>query len=119
MCPVIDAEHQLERKGQRASKKSTLPSKRNILMFMERVAVLRASARFTKNTAQIDKVMAVTNKMLAESAELLKMFLLQALRQIMSREYRDSSSHARVSHHGTFALDGFKALGIPLRSTDG
>ncbi len=72
VCPVIDAEHQLERKGQRASKKSTLPSKRNILMFMERVAVLRASARFTKNTAQIDKVMAVTNKMLAESAELLK-----------------------------------------------
>ncbi|NBX16607.1 MAG: FAD-binding oxidoreductase [Proteobacteria bacterium] len=72
VCPVIDAEHQLESKGQRAGKSSALPSKRNVLMFMERIAVLRASARSTKNNAQIEKVISATNKMLAESAQLLK-----------------------------------------------
>lgn len=72
VCPVIDAEHQLERKGQRASKSPILPSKRNVLMFMERVAVLRASARSTKNSPQLERVVQATNKMLAESASLLK-----------------------------------------------
>jgi len=72
VCPVIDAEHQLEAKGQRKSSKSTLPSKRNILMFMEKIAVLRASVRSTRNQSQIDKIMVVTNKMLSESADLLK-----------------------------------------------
>ncbi|MEY3902105.1 MAG: hypothetical protein RL189_1411 [Pseudomonadota bacterium] len=72
VCPVIDAEHQLEGKGIRASKRPILPSKRNVLMFMERVAVLRASARFSKNAGQVEKVMQATNKMLAESANLLK-----------------------------------------------
>ncbi|NBW82512.1 hypothetical protein EBR21_12230, partial [bacterium] len=72
VCPVIDAEHELERKGIRASKKTILPSKRNILMFMERVAVLRASARSTRNSAQLERVVQATNKMIAESAELLK-----------------------------------------------
>lgn len=72
VCPVIDAEHQLERKKGRQSKKPVLPSKRNILMFMERIAVLRASVRTTQNTRQIDKLMAATNQMFAESAALLK-----------------------------------------------
>ncbi|NBO37376.1 FAD-binding oxidoreductase [bacterium] len=72
VCPVIDAEHQLERKGQRASKNPVLPSKRNVLMFMERVAILRASARSVHNSGQLENVVAATNKMLAESASLLK-----------------------------------------------
>lgn len=72
VCPVIDAEHQLERKKKRQSKKSVLPSKRNILMFMERVAVLRASVRTTQNARQIEQLMAATNQMFAQSAELLK-----------------------------------------------
>lgn len=72
VCPVIDAEHQLEIKGKRGSKKSVLPSKRNILMFMERVAVLRASSRATQNAGQFEKIALATNQMLAESAALLK-----------------------------------------------
>ena len=72
VCPVIDAEHQLESKGQRRSKSSTLPSKRNFLMFMERIAVLRASARATHNTGQFERIVTATNEMLAESASLLK-----------------------------------------------
>lgn len=72
VCPVIDAEHQLEKKGQRHSKRPVLPSKRNVLMFMERIAVLRASARATHNSAQFEKIMGATQQMLAESASLLK-----------------------------------------------
>lgn len=72
VCPVIDAEHQLERKKGRNSHKSVLPSKRNILMFMERIAVLRASARTTQNSRHVDRLVAATNQMFAESAELLK-----------------------------------------------
>jgi Fe-S oxidoreductase len=72
VCPVIDAEHQLERKKERQSKKPVLPSKRNILMFMERVAALRASARTTQNARQIDQLISATNQMFAQSAALLK-----------------------------------------------
>lgn len=72
VCPVIDAEHQLERKKNRHSKSPVLPSKRNILMFMERIAVLRASVRTTQNSRQIDKLLSATNQMFAESASLLK-----------------------------------------------
>ncbi|MEY4065626.1 MAG: hypothetical protein RIR26_1834 [Pseudomonadota bacterium] len=72
VCPVIDAEHELEKKGQRQSKNPVLPSKRNILMFMERIAVLRASARGTHNARQYERIVAATNKMFAESASLLK-----------------------------------------------
>jgi glycyl-tRNA synthetase beta subunit len=44
ICPVIDAEHELEKEGKRNSKKPILPSKRNILMFMEKIAHLRKNA---------------------------------------------------------------------------
>ena len=72
ICPVIDAEHELEREGKRNSSHSVLPSKRNILMFLERMAVVKRSAASTGNAQTLARVEAVTSAMIAESAQLLK-----------------------------------------------
>jgi FAD/FMN-containing dehydrogenase/Fe-S oxidoreductase len=72
ICPVIDAEHELEREGKRKSTTSVLPSKRNILMFMERLAMARMGTLATGNEKSLSRVQALTSQMLAESAHLLK-----------------------------------------------
>lgn len=72
ICPVIDAEHELEREKKRGSSKSVLPSKRNILMFMERMAIVRKSALATGNQQTFDNIQDLTAKMFKESATLLK-----------------------------------------------
>jgi|GEM_PF-590651 len=72
ICPVIDAEHELEREGRRGSKMPVLPSKRNILMFMERIALARRGAAATGEKAALARVETLTRKMVEESAILLK-----------------------------------------------
>lgn len=78
-CPVIDAEHALEAERQsrkrpwsRFKARPVLPSKRNILMFLERIAAARRGAREGTDPAAASKVVALTNAMIAESADLLK-----------------------------------------------
>lgn len=75
-CPVIDAEHELAREGNRKSKEPVLPSKRNILMFLERVALTRrgaaAASSRSGDAGVLARVEEVTSKMIAESADLLK-----------------------------------------------
>ncbi len=71
ICPVIDAEHELERENKRNSKKSVLPSKRNILMFMERISHLRKGAEQTGDKNTIEKIINTTTLMMKESASLL------------------------------------------------
>ena len=44
ICPVIDAEHELRRDNPRGYKDSVLPSKRNLVMFLEWVAALSKSS---------------------------------------------------------------------------
>lgn len=72
ICPVIDAEHALAKKGKRKANAPVLPSKRNILMFMERIAIARKTAQAHNDKTVYDSVMQATNSMLAESAALLK-----------------------------------------------
>lgn len=64
ICPVVDAEHELAREGKGGRTSSVLPSKRNILMFLERIAHVR------KGNASA-AVLSATQKMLKESAALL------------------------------------------------
>ncbi|WP_397600134.1 FAD-binding protein [Silvanigrella sp.] len=71
ICPVIDAEHELEREKKRNSKTSVLPSKRNVLMFMERISHLRRGAEQTGDPHLIDKILTTTSLMMKESAALL------------------------------------------------
>lgn len=72
VCPVIDAEHELEREQKRNGKNSVLPSKRNILMFMERITHMRRTAQQSNDPHLVDKIMQTTSLMLKESASLLK-----------------------------------------------
>lgn len=71
VCPVIDAEHELERERKRRSKVSVLPSKRNILMFMEYIAHARKTAEQTQNSSALLRVINATSSMMKESAALL------------------------------------------------
>lgn len=71
ICPVIDAEHELEREKKRKSKKSVLPSKRNILMFMEYISHLRRSSEKTEDKNYINAIAKVTTNMMKESISLL------------------------------------------------
>ena len=79
ICPVIDAEHELEKESGRNSKSSVLPSKRNILMFLEKMVVSDGVARSVSKevppgtaNGSLVALQAATQKMFAESAELLK-----------------------------------------------
>ncbi|APJ04443.1 FAD-binding and (Fe-S)-binding domain-containing protein [Silvanigrella aquatica] len=72
ICPVIDAEHELERENKRNSKKPVLPSKRNVLMFMEQISHIRRGVEQTGDTYRIEKIIQTTSQMMKESAELLK-----------------------------------------------
>ena len=72
ICPVIDAEHELEKKQARKSTQSVLPSKRNLLLFMERMALIRSGAQSGNQPSHYNQVMEVTQSMFAESARLLK-----------------------------------------------
>lgn len=45
VCPVIDAEHELRRENPRSASSPVLPSKRNLVMFLEWVASLRMGSR--------------------------------------------------------------------------
>lgn len=71
VCPVVDAEHELEREKKRKSKTSVLPSKRNILMFMEKIAHMRKASEQTQDKNAVDKIFKVTAQMMKESASLL------------------------------------------------
>lgn len=71
ICPVIDAEHELEREKKRNSKTSVLPSKRNILMFMERISHLRRGSEQTNAPHLVQKILNTTSLMMKESAALL------------------------------------------------
>jgi FAD/FMN-containing dehydrogenase/Fe-S oxidoreductase len=72
ICPVIDAEHELEREGARGrNPRPVLPSKRNILMFLERVAAARRGAETATDASARGRVEALTNAMIRESADLL------------------------------------------------
>lgn len=71
ICPVIDAEHELERENKRNSKGAVLPSKRNILMFMERISHLRRASEQTNDKHTIEKILNTTALMMKESASLL------------------------------------------------
>jgi FAD/FMN-containing dehydrogenase/Fe-S oxidoreductase len=71
ICPVIDAEHELERENKRNSKNPVLPSKRNVLMFMERISHLRKGAEQTNDKHTIEKILNTTAMMMKESASLL------------------------------------------------
>ncbi|KAB8029766.1 FAD-binding and (Fe-S)-binding domain-containing protein [Fluviispira multicolorata] len=71
VCPVIDAEHELERENRRKSKQSVLPSKRNILMFMEKITHIRRAAEQTEDKNAVEKIFKVTAQMMKESASLL------------------------------------------------
>lgn len=64
ICPVIDAEHELAREGNGKRVLPVLPSKRNILMFLERLAHVRKSGASAA-------VLKATQNMLKESASLL------------------------------------------------
>ncbi|WP_158998194.1 FAD-binding and (Fe-S)-binding domain-containing protein [Pigmentibacter ruber] len=72
VCPVIDAEHELEREKKRNSKNSVLPSKRNILMFMEKITHIRRTAEQSNDPHLVNKIFQTTSLMMKESAELLK-----------------------------------------------
>lgn len=73
ICPVIDAEHALQAEGKRGrNPRPVLPSKRNILMFLERIAAARRGAREGSDSTAAAKALALTNAMIAESADLLK-----------------------------------------------
>lgn len=72
VCPVIDAEHELEREQKRKAKNSVLPSKRNILMFMERITHIRRTAEQSNDPHLVDKIMQTTSLMMKESVSLLK-----------------------------------------------
>lgn len=78
ICPVIDAEHELRREGKANSKSPVLPSKRNILMFMERMAVARRTADTGNGGPEKAdrmsqrRVAQATRAMFKESASLLK-----------------------------------------------
>ena len=72
ICPVIDAEHELEREGKRNSNTSVLPSKRNILMFLEKIVHIQKFAASVQDKKYGKKIMQSTEKMLLESKNLLK-----------------------------------------------
>lgn len=72
VCPVIDAEHELARERNTGAAVPVLPSKRNILMFLERMALVRRSASETGDAGVAGRIQAVTAQMLEESATLLK-----------------------------------------------
>lgn len=71
ICPVIDAEHELRRENPRNAGSAVLPSKRNVLMAMERIALLRGRAREQGTDAE-KSVTAITAQILRDSAELLR-----------------------------------------------
>jgi FAD/FMN-containing dehydrogenase/Fe-S oxidoreductase len=71
ICPVIDAEHELESLGKRNSSLSVLPSKRNILMFLERLAHARKVVQQEKTPFLKSKVFKVTRKMIQDGSKLL------------------------------------------------
>jgi Fe-S oxidoreductase len=72
ICPVIDAEQELEAEGKRNSKSPILPSKRNVLMFMEKTLSTTKNAEATLTGDALKKVQLTTSAMFAESAALLK-----------------------------------------------
>lgn len=86
ICPVIDAEHEIKREEQEQRKRSAfrkfktnltsdvsvLPSKRSILMFMERIAVMRKGAAAHNDPELVERVKKATNAMFVEGVDLLK-----------------------------------------------
>jgi FAD/FMN-containing dehydrogenase/Fe-S oxidoreductase len=72
ICPVIDAEHELEQEGKRNSKSSVLPSKRNILMFLEKMVAVKKEAEMNGSRSSLQALHKATQEMFKESAELLK-----------------------------------------------
>lgn len=72
ICPVIDAEHDLAQLNNGKNASPVLPSKRNILMFMERMAMVRRGARAAGDAQHMSAVETATRQMFAASQELLK-----------------------------------------------
>lgn len=79
ICPVIDAEHELRRENPKKYKTSVLPSKRNLVMFLEWIAALKktsgtqAGSEITMHSTRSPGFAAKPpfQKMFREAAELL------------------------------------------------
>lgn len=68
ICPVIDAEHDLRRENPKRARESVLPSKRNLIMFLEWVAAVRHS---TSSNPKAEAMTGAIESMFRESAKLL------------------------------------------------
>lgn len=69
VCPVIDAEHALARKGEGGKKRSVLPSKRDLVMFLESMVMARRAGALAGRGEAVEDA---TRNMLAQSKELLR-----------------------------------------------